>query len=230
MTTITNRWHRVLTQVTEAAIEYGREPDAVTLMAVSKTFPLTAVEEAYAAGARHFGENYVQEGVEKVQQSKHSDLVWHFIGPLQSNKTRLVAEHFAWVHTVDRLKIARRLSEQRPAEAVPLNLCIQVNISADANKAGVAPDEAPALAAAIAELPNVKLRGLMTIPAMGLPPEVLAEQFAAMRQLLDQLKISWPGMDTLSMGMSDDMMPAIAAGSTCVRVGRGIFGPRPSKP
>ncbi|MEX0584252.1 MAG: YggS family pyridoxal phosphate-dependent enzyme [Natronospirillum sp.] len=230
MTTITNRWQRVLNQVTDSAGRCGRAPSDVTLMAVSKTFPLSAVSEAYAAGARHFGENYVQEGVAKVQQCPHSDIVWHFIGPVQSNKTRPIAEHFNWVHTIDRLKVARRLSAQRPAGAPPLNLCLQINISADSNKAGVAPADAAPLAAEIASLPHVVVRGLMTIPAQDLPPEILTEQFQAMRRLLDDLATHWPSMDTLSMGMSDDMMPAIAAGSTCVRVGRGIFGHRPAKP
>lgn len=230
MSTITERWRHVSSQVSAAARDSGRSATSVTLMAVSKTFPLSAVQEAYTAGARHFGENYVQEGVAKVQAFAPHDLVWHFIGPLQSNKTKPVAEHFAWVHTIERVKIARRLSEQRPDHLPPLNLCIQVNISADPNKSGVAPDDVMTLAADIAELPGVALRGLMTIPAADLPASELSEAFAAMAGLSHRLQTVYPQADMLSMGMSNDLTTAIAAGSTCVRVGSAIFGPRASRP
>lgn len=229
MSTITERWQNTKQQAAEAARSCGRAPDDVMVMAVSKTFPLAAVEEAWQAGARHFGENYVQEGVDKAEAFHPEGLIWHYIGPLQSNKTRAVATHFDWVHTIDRLKIARRLSEQRPADLAPLQVCLQINISADPNKAGVSPADAEALAAEVSPLPNLTLRGLMTIPAADLPLETLQQQFAAMHELFKRLQKRWPQMDTLSMGMTDDMATAIAAGSTCVRVGRAIFGERPRK-
>ena len=230
MSTITERWRHVSSKVSAAARDSGRSATSVTLMAVSKTFPLSAVQEAYTAGARHFGENYVQEGVAKAQAFCPDDLVWHFIGPLQSNKTKPVAEHFAWVHTIERVKIARRLSEQRPDHLPPLNLCIQVNISADPNKSGVAPDDVMTLAADIADLPGVALRGLMTIPAADLPASELSEAFVAMAGLSHRLQTAYPQASTLSMGMSNDLEIAIAAGSNCVRVGSAIFGPRATRP
>lgn len=229
MSTINERWQNTKQQAAEAARSCGRAPDDVMVMAVSKTFPLAAVEAAWQAGARHFGENYVQEGVDKAQAFHPEGLVWHYIGPLQSNKTRAVATHFDWVHTIDRVKIARRLSDQRPPELPPLQVCLQINISNDPNKAGISPDQVEALAAEVSALPNLTLRGLMTIPAADLPQETLQQQFTAMHDLLQRLQQHWPQMDTLSMGMSDDMATAIAAGSTCVRVGRAIFGERPRK-
>lgn len=194
-----------------------RPRDAVQLLCVSKTQPADAVRAAHAAGERHFGENYVQEGVEKIAALRDlPELIWHFIGPLQSNKSRLVAEHFDWVHSVDSLKLAQRLSAQRPAERPPLQICLQVNTSGEASKSGVAPEAVPALAQAITALPRLQLRGLMHIPAPGSGTEV-HQRLAALLQ---------PGMDQLSMGMSEDLEAAIAAGSTWVRVGTAIFGAR----
>ncbi|MCH8551772.1 MAG: YggS family pyridoxal phosphate-dependent enzyme [Natronospirillum sp.] len=226
---ISDRWQAVNRHVALASEASGRNPEDICILAVSKTFPLSAVEEAWRAGARHFGENYVQEAVEKIQACTLPDAQWHFIGPLQSNKTRQVAEHFAWVHTVERLKIARRLHEQRPAELPPLQVCLQVNISADPNKAGLAPEDVPALATEIARLDRLTLRGLMTIPAADQSAQQLEGDFVRMSELLADLQTRHPQADTLSMGMSDDLELAIAHGSTCVRVGRGIFGERARK-
>lgn len=206
----------------------------MTLLAVSKTFDVDAVIEAMKAGQMAFGENYVQEGVEKIQALRalrpgHA-VSWHCIGPLQSNKTRLVAAHFDWVQSVDRLKIAQRLSEQRPDGLPDLQVCLQVNIDGGANKSGVAPHELPALADAVRQLPRLQLRGLMCIPE---PLDDPAEQMAVFvraRELFDQLRARGMPLDTLSMGMSDDLEAAVAAGSTLVRVGRGVFGHRPRKP
>ena len=197
---------------------------------MSKTKPVAAITEAIAAGQRTFGENYVQEGVDKVQHfaalPEGATLDWHFIGPLQSNKSRLVAEHFAWCHTVDRLRIAQRLSDQRPADMPPLNVLIQINISDEQSKSGIVLAELPALAEAVVALPNVRLRGLMAIPA---PQEDYQSQLAVFRQMHDAflaLQQHYPQVDTLSMGMTDDMTAAIAAGSTLVRIGTAIFGAR----
>ena len=199
------------------------------LLAVSKTWPVAAVREAYGAGQREFGENYVQEGVAKVEGVVDlPGIVWHFIGPLQSNKTRQVAEHFHWVHSVDRLKIAQRLAEQRPAALPPLNVCLQVNVSGEASKSGVAPHELPVLAAGVAALPRLRLRGLMCIPEPSEDEALLASRFRLLARLRDQLQqaLGVP-LDTLSMGLSDDLELAIAEGSTLVRVGSAIFGARP---
>ena len=204
--------------------------EEVTLLAVSKTFGADAVRAAAAAGQRAFGENYIQEGVEKIAALRDLGLMWHCIGPIQSNKTRLVAEHFDWVHTVDRLKIAERLSAQRPADRPPLNVCIQVNIDGGANKSGVAPGDALALARAVAALPQLKLRGLMSIPEIAPDFEAARAVHASARALFDQLNADGLGLDTLSMGMSDDLEAAIAAGSTMVRIGTAIFGSRAPKP
>lgn len=223
---VIERWQSTRQQVAAAAAACGRDPDDILILAVSKTFPLTAVEAAWQASARDFGENYVQEAVDKIQACSLPEVTWHFIGPLQSNKTRQVAEHFAWVHTVDRLKIARRLHEQRPAEAPPLQICLQVNISADPNKAGLAPEDVLPLAAELASLDRLTLRGLMTIPALEQTEAELSRDFAHMQSLYEQLRAEHRQVDTLSMGMSDDLALAIAHGSTCVRIGRGIFGPR----
>jgi pyridoxal phosphate enzyme (YggS family) len=212
-------------RIAAACAATGRVPDAVRLLVVSKTFPGSAVREAFAAGARAFGENYVQEGLAKIAELDdcRSQLEWHLIGPLQSNKTRGVAEAFDWVQSVDRLKIAERLSEQRPAALAPLNICLQVNISGEASKSGLLPGDVPALARQVAALPRLRLRGLMAIPEPG--PEAAA-QHAAMAALFNDLKAAGLGVDTLSLGMSADLEAAIAAGSTMVRVGTAIFGAR----
>ena len=230
MTTIPGNLQHVRARIATACQGAGRGVEEVTLLAVSKTFGADAVRAAAAAGQRAFGENYIQEGVEKIAALRDLGLMWHCIGPIQSNKTRLVAEHFDCVHTVDRLKIAERLSAQRPADRPPLNVCIQVNIDGGANKSGVAPGDALALARAVAALPQLKLRGLMSIPEIAPDFEAARAVHASARALFDQLNADGLGLDTLSMGMSDDLEAAIAAGSTMVRVGTAIFGSRASKP
>ncbi|PXF32235.1 hypothetical protein WH50_05785 [Pokkaliibacter plantistimulans] len=204
----------------------GRQPGSVQLLAVSKTKPAEAVREAWQAGQRAFGENYVQEGVDKVQALADLAIDWHFIGPLQSNKTRIVAEHFHWVHSVDRLKIAQRLSEQRPADLPPLNLCLQINISGEDSKSGISLSELPALAHTVATLPNIQLRGLMCIPAPCTDPAQQRLPFQQLATALNALQHDLPQLDTLSMGMTDDMDAAIAEGATWVRIGTAIFGAR----
>ncbi|SDH46688.1 YggS family pyridoxal phosphate-dependent enzyme [Paraburkholderia phenazinium] len=206
----------------------SREPRSVTLLAVSKTFPAEDVRAAHAAGQHAFGENYVQEAVTKIEAlaDLRASLEWHFIGPLQSNKTRPVAENFDWVHSVDRLKIAQRLAEQRPAHLPPLNVCLQVNVSGEASKAGVTPAEAAEVAHAIAALPQLRLRGLMSIPE---PAETIEAQRAPhrqLRELFEQLRAGGLELDTLSMGMSADLEAAVLEGATIVRVGTAIFGAR----
>ena len=230
MTTIPGNLQHVRARIATACQRAGRGVEEVTLLAVSKTFGADAVRAAAAAGQRAFGENYIQEGVEKIAALRDLGLMWHCIGPIQSNKTRLVAEHFDWVHTVDRLKIAERLSAQRPADRPPLNVCIQVNIDGGANKSGVAPGEALALARAVAALPQLKLRGLMSIPEIAPDFEAARAVHASARALFDQLNADGLGLDTLSMGMSDDLEAAIAAGSTMVRIGTAIFGSRAYPP
>ena len=230
MTTIPGNLQHVRARIATACQRAGRGVEEVTLLAVSKTFGADAVRAAAAAGQRAFGENYIQEGVEKIAALRDLGLMWHCIGPIQSNKTRLVAEHFDWVHTVDRLKIAERLSAQRPADRPPLNVCIQVNIDGGANKSGVAPGEALALARAVAALPQLKLRGLMSIPEIAPDFEAARAVHAGARALFDQLNADGLGLDTLSMGMSYDLEAAIAAGSTMVRIGTAIFGSRAPKP
>jgi pyridoxal phosphate enzyme (YggS family) len=214
----------------KASAASGREVDRVTLLAVSKTFSADDVRQVAACGQRDFGENYIQEGVDKIiaLQDCHPALVWHCIGPMQSNKTKLVAEHFDWAHTVDRLKIAQRLNDQRPAHLAPLNVCLQVNIDGGETKSGIAPDEVLALAAEVSKLPRLTLRGLMTIPD---PVEGFEAQVAVhtkARALFDDLKttLKLPQFDTLSMGMTGDLEAAVQAGSTMVRVGTAIFGGR----
>ncbi len=227
MTSIAKNIEQTLMRVRQAQESAGRPENAVTLLAVSKTRPAEDVESAYLSGVRDFGENYLQDALPKIEQLQDlADIHWHFIGPLQSNKTRQVAEHFHWVHSVDRLKIARRLSEQRPETMPPLNVCIQVNINEEPQKAGVDPAEVQALAEQINGLPGICLRGLMAIPAAGLSEEQQHQTFARMRRLFADLQSRFPEMDTLSMGMSDDMAAAIAEGSTLVRIGTAIFGPR----
>ena len=221
-----DRLHAVQARIARAAAESGRDAAAVRLLAVSKTFGAAAVRGLAACGQREFGENYVQEALEKQAALSELSLVWHFIGPIQSNKTRVIAEHFSWVHSVDRLKIAERLSAQRPAGLPPLQVCIEVNVSGEASKGGVVPAELPALAGAISKLPGLQLRGLMAIPA--LTPDVL-EQRAAFRQVREQfdaLRARGYTLDTLSMGMSSDLEAAILEGATIVRIGTALFGER----
>ncbi|MCA3191157.1 MULTISPECIES: YggS family pyridoxal phosphate-dependent enzyme [unclassified Cupriavidus] len=228
MSVIAANLQAVKNDIAAAAQQAGRPVADVTLLAVSKTVSAARVRQAFDAGQRAFGENYVQEGLEKIAalDALRSQIQWHFIGPLQSNKTRPVAEQFDWVHAIDRLKIAERLSAQRPAGLPPLQVCIQVNISHEDTKSGVAPGEVPALAQAIAALPNLELRGLMAIPAPAAEPAAQRQPFAALRALLDQLRQSGLQVDTLSMGMSADMDAAIAEGATLVRIGTAIFGAR----
>ncbi len=223
MTTIADNITTVAARIAAAAQAAGRDSADIGLLAVSKTKPAAAVREAHAAGLRDFGENYLQEALGKQAELTDLPLCWHFIGPIQSNKTRAIAEHFDWVHSVDRLKIAQRLSEQRPANLPPLNICIQVNVSGEASKSGCSPADLPALAMAISALPNLTLRGLMAIPE---PTEERAEQdaaFATVRTLQDRLDLP---LDTLSMGMSHDLESAIAQGATWVRIGTALFGAR----
>jgi pyridoxal phosphate enzyme (YggS family) len=224
------RLSRVHERINAAARASGRDPAAITLVAVSKTFPAAHVLAAARAGQRAFGESYVQEAVRKIESVREAApdlaLQWHLIGPIQSNKTRPIAEHFDWVQSVDRLKIAERLSEQRPAHLPALNVLIQVNISGEATKSGVTPEDLSALARAVAVLPRLRLRGLMAIPAPASDPIVQRRPFAQMRSLLERLRDQGLALDTLSMGMSDDLEAAIAEGATMVRVGSAIFGAR----
>jgi pyridoxal phosphate enzyme (YggS family) len=226
MTTIGNNLQSVRQRIAAACAGAHRDVNEVTLLAVSKTFGPDAVREAFSARQTAFGENYIQEAVEKMAVLRDLPLEWHCIGPIQSNKTRLVASHFAWAHTVDRLKIAERLSQQRPEGMAPLQVCLQVNIDGGATKAGVAPGEVLALARAVASLPRIVLRGLMTIPE---PAPDFASQLAVhlrARALFDELRARGLKLDTLSMGMTADLEAAIAAGSTMVRLGTAIFGGR----
>jgi pyridoxal phosphate enzyme (YggS family) len=227
---ITQNVQQVSALIAEAARGVGRDPASVTLLAVSKTFGPDAVIEAAEAGQRAFGENYLQEALDKQQsvQTLRPDLVleWHFIGPIQSNKTRPIAEHFEWAHAVDREKIARRLSEQRPPNLPPLNICLQVNVSGEDSKSGVAPTEVLALAQAVTTLPGLRLRGLMAIPEPAEDVESQRKPFALLRALQQQLTEAGIPTDTLSMGMSADMDAAIAEGATIVRIGTAIFGKR----
>ncbi len=226
MSAIASNLQAVRARIIKAANAAGRPPEAVELLAVSKTWPVECVIAAARAGQRAFGENYVQEGVDKALATVDLDLTWHFIGPLQSNKTRPVAEHFAWVHSLDRLKIAERLSAQRPAELPPLQVCVQVNVSGEESKSGCSPDEAIALCRAVAALPRLKLRGLMAIPE---PADDFAAQRAPLRRLreiCEQVRAAGLPLDTLSMGMSHDLEAAVAEGATIVRIGTAIFGER----
>ena len=230
MSIIAGNLQAVEATITDAVKASERTRSEVQLLAVSKTFPAQAVLDAMAAGQLAFGENYLQEALDKIasvaQAQPDAAVEWHFIGPIQSNKTRPIAASFAWVHTVERLKIAQRLSEQRPPELGPLNICLQVNISGEASKSGASPEELPALAREVAQLPNLRLRGLMAIPE---PTTDVAQQraaFARVRALFDALRADGLALDTLSMGMSGDLAPAIAEGATIVRVGSAIFGKR----
>jgi len=223
MSTIAENIAKVGARIREAAQASQRNFADIGLLAVSKTKPAEAIREAHAAGLRDFGENYLQEALSKQVELNGLPLIWHFIGPIQSNKTRPIAEHFDWVHSVDRLKIAQRLSEQRPAHLPPLNICLQVNVSFEPSKSGCSPAELAELAKAVAALPSLRLRGLMAIPE---PTDDVAAQhaaFARLRQLRDELELN---LDTLSMGMSHDLEAAIAEGATWVRIGTALFGAR----
>ena len=226
MTAILSNLQATRTAISHAVEAAGRRVADVHLLAVSKTFPAEAVREAYRGGQLAFGENYLQEALEKIAALGDLPLEWHFIGPLQSNKTRAIAENFAWVHSVDRLKIAERLSAQRPVHMPPLNVCLQVNVSGEATKSGVAPAEVVQLAREVARLPHLRLRGLMSIPSPASGETQQRRPFAQMRELLGQIKEQGMAVDTLSMGMSQDFPAAIREGATIVRIGSAIFGHR----
>jgi len=224
--TIEQKFNKVLNRISKAAMDAQRDPESITLMAVSKTKPPQDIILAYQAGARHFGENYLQEAQHKIAALNALPITWHFIGPIQSNKTRPIAELFDWVHSVDRLKVAQRLSDQRPHELNPLQICLQVNVSNEPTKSGVALHEAEALALAIDALPNIVLRGLMAIPEPSDEFEAQQSAFLKVRDLFEQIQCHIPHIDTLSMGMSQDLEAAIAEGATIVRIGTDIFGAR----
>ena len=230
MNTVQDNLLNIKNEIAEIAKKCERDPNTIQLIAVSKTKPVEQVIQAINAGQLAFGENYVQEGVEKIQYFEknmpNNDLIWHFIGPLQSNKSKLVAEHFDWMHTIDRLKIAQRLNDKRPKDMAKLNVLIQVNISQEASKSGVKPEEVADLVKQIVILPNLNLRGLMAIPEIENDYDKQLNVFTKMQQLLQSLQKDYPFMDTLSMGMSGDMQAAIVAGSTMVRIGTAIFGAR----
>jgi PLP dependent protein len=219
----------VQAQLRDACQQANRDPAGVTLIAVSKTRSSDEVSALAELGQRHFGENYVQEGIDKITTLADRSLCWHFIGPIQSNKTRDIAEHFDWVHSVDRDKIARRLNDQRPARLPPLNVCIQVNIDDEGSKSGIPVAEVSALAALIITLPRLRLRGLMAIPRPDSPDRGRAA-FRRLAMTLSSVSNTIPGLDTLSMGMSDDFDVAVAEGATQIRIGTALFGPRPGKP
>lgn len=228
MTMIGDKLQQVRTRIVTACTSAGRDPAGVRLLAVSKTFDADAVRAAHAAGQTAFGENYVQEAVAKIEAlaDLRTQIEWHCIGPLQSNKTRLVAEHFDWVHSIDRLKIAERLAEQRPAQLPPLQVCLQVNVDGGANKSGVPAGDALALARAVAALPRLRLRGLMAIPEPAPDFEAQRALFLRAAAVFDQIRAAGIEIDTLSLGMSGDLEAAVAAGSTMVRIGTAIFGQR----
>jgi len=231
----------VRARIAAAAAQCGRNAHSVTIVAASKSQPLTAIEAAARAGIAHFGESYLQEALHKLAEAARNapatgsrtaaeaspSLTWHFIGQLQANKTRAIAEHFDWVHSVDRLRLAQRLSAQRPYYAAPLNVCIQVNVAGEASKAGVVPQEAQALVAAAAELPRLRVRGLMCLPPAEEAPERQRHWFRELRHLFEELNDRGASLDTLSMGMSADLEAAVAEGATMVRIGTALFGPRP---
>ncbi len=226
MTAIVSNLQAIRLAIAQSAQAAQRDPASIMLLAVSKTFPAAAVREAYAAGQQAFGENYVQEALDKIAALRDLPLEWHFIGPIQSNKTRVIAENFAWVHGVDRLKIAQRLSEQRPPELPALNICLQVNVSGEESKSGIAPAEVAELARAVSQLPRLKLRGLMAIPAPADDESAQRAPFAQLRQLAQAISAQGIALDTLSMGMSHDYGAAIHEGATIIRVGTAIFGKR----
>ena len=226
MNTIENRLQAVKSRLAAACAAAGRDPRDIVLVAVGKTFPADDLRAAHAAGQRDFGENHVQEAMAKIDRLAGLDLVWHFIGPLQSNKTRPVAERCDWVHSIDRLKTAERLAAQRPESLAPLEVLVQVNVSGEASKSGVPPAATAALANAVAQLPRLRLRGLMTIPEPTTDMALARRRFERLRELKEALVRGGLPLDTLSMGMSDDLEAAIAAGATMVRVGTAIFGAR----
>jgi pyridoxal phosphate enzyme (YggS family) len=228
MVTIASNLQAVRARIERAAQTAGRHADAIELVAVSKTFPATSIEQAHAAGQRAFGENYAQEAVRKITELAlvSPSPIWHFIGPIQSNKASLIATHFQWVHSVEREKIAQRLNAARPAGLAPLDVCIQINVSGETTKSGAQPGDAVRLADALAQLPRLRLRGLMAIPEPTTDVALQRRRFALLRELKDQLAARGHALDTLSMGMSDDLEAAIAEGATMVRVGTAIFGSR----
>jgi pyridoxal phosphate enzyme (YggS family) len=224
MTMITQRFNQIRAQIRQAELDYKRDPGSVLLLAVSKTKPAEDIAAAYQAGQRHFGESYCQEALKKQQELGAYDITWHFIGPIQSNKTKALAAHFDWIHSVDKLKIAQRLSEQRPSALAPLNICLQVNISGEASKSGISLEELPYLCKQVAELPNLKLRGVMAIPS---PQEDFEQQRQPYKVLYQAVvKFDNPALDTFSFGMTADLTAAIAEGSTIVRIGTALFGAR----
>lgn len=229
MSDLASRLTAVLARIRAAEQRFHRPPHSVTLLAVSKTHPPEAIAEVAAAGQRHFGENYLQEALDKLEALRDLELDWHFIGPIQSNKTRKIAESFQWVHSVDRLKIAQRLSEQRPKDLPPLNICLQVNISREPTKQGLSLEEVAPAAHQVAALPRLRLRGLMAIPASSRDFDAQRQAFACLRECQEALIRAGLPLDTLSMGMSDDLEAAIAEGATLVRIGTAIFGPRPKR-
>lgn len=229
---IAERYLAITARIRHQEHQCQREPGSVALLAVSKTQDAASIHQAYQAGARHFGENYVQEALEKINALAHEpylldDIVWHFIGPIQSNKTRDIAAAFDWVHSVDRARIAQRLQDQRPADLPPLNVCVQVNLSGEDTKSGVSLAQAPDLCRAVNQMPRLRLRGLMAIPAPCHDHEAQRATFHPLASLFHFLQQEYPTMDTLSMGMSEDFEAAIAEGSTMIRVGTAIFGSRP---
>jgi len=226
--TIAHNIKSIRAQIKEIAQKYARQPDSVQLLAVSKTRPIEDIQAAYAENQHHFGENYLQDALSKIDNISESSIEWHFIGPIQSNKTRQIAENFNWVHTIDRFKIAQRLNDQRSPAQTPLNLCIQVNVSGESSKSGIHFEDTLTLAKHISLLPNIHLRGLMTIPAATNDFELQRQPFRLLRELKDEIQSQGIELDTLSMGMSNDMEAAIAEGSTIVRIGTAIFGARKS--
>jgi pyridoxal phosphate enzyme (YggS family) len=227
MSTIAANLQATRARIAAVCAAAGRDLRAVRLVAVTKTFPVQAIREAALAGQRDFGENYAQEGAEKIHALSGAELVWHYIGPIQSNKTGTIAQHFDWVHTIDREKIAQRLSDARDAARPPLKVCIQVNVSGEATKSGVAPDAVAALARRVAGLPRLELRGLMAIPEPTSDAALARRRFAQLREIMERLNRDGLSLDTLSMGMSADFEAAVAEGATLVRVGTAIFGERP---
>lgn len=228
MTKIRNQLDHINQRITRALTHSGRTPDQpVLLLAVSKRHPLGKIQTLYELGLRDFGESYVQEALEKIQQNNHTDIIWHFIGPIQSNKTRDIARHFHWVHSVDRIKIAQRLSSQRPETMPPLNICLQINISEEAQKSGFSTTEVFSVIEEISQLPHLRLRGLMAIPKAEAAIDRQKQAFRQLRELMQQLNEQFQlNMDTLSMGMSADLEAAIAEGATIIRIGTALFGPR----
>jgi pyridoxal phosphate enzyme (YggS family) len=226
VTQITDHLHEVRDRVKKAASAAGRAADEIKIVAVSKKHPVTAIEAAYSAGQRDFGENFVQEAVPKIESLGQSDICWHFIGSIQANKTRDIARFFDWVHTVDRLKIAKRLNDQRPHYAAPLNICIQVNLAEEPQKGGVAADEVGALVEAVCDLSRLRLRGLMTMPPADADADTIEALFLELARMQSSLVTRGFELDTLSMGMSADLEAAVSCGSTMVRIGTAIFGPR----